>query len=66
MQIILNGKPLTLDTPQSIAALLIDQGYTGKIVAVALNGEFVPKKNYSEHSLQNNDRIEIVAPMQGG
>lgn len=66
MKIILNGKPLTLDNALSISDLLIDQGYDGKIVAVAINNNFVPKSLYPEQQVQDNDRIEIVAPMQGG
>ena len=66
MKLILNGKPLTLDNTLSITDLLIDQGYDGKIVAVAINNNFVPKSSYAQTELQDNDRIEIVAPMQGG
>lgn len=66
MKLILNGKPLTLDNALSITDLLIDQGYDGKIVAVAINNNFVPKSSYAQTELQDNDRVEIVAPMQGG
>lgn len=66
MKIILNGQPLTLDDRVSITDLLIDQGYDGKIVAVAINNNFVPKSSYAQTELQDNDRVEIVAPMQGG
>ncbi len=66
MKIILNGQPLTLDDSVSITDLLIDQGYDGKIVAVAINNNFVPKSSYAQTELQDNDRVEIVAPMQGG
>jgi len=66
MKIILNGQPLTLDDSVSITDLLIDQGYDGKVVAVAINNNFVPKSSYPEQKIQDNDRVEVVAPMQGG
>lgn len=66
MKIILNGQPLTLENSVSITDFLIDQGYDGKVVAVAINNNFVPKSLYPEQQIQDNDRIEIVAPMQGG
>jgi sulfur carrier protein len=35
-------------------------------VATALNGEFVPARAREATSLKEGDRIEIVAPRQGG
>ena len=34
--------------------------------AVAVNLNFVPKTKHAEHVLQENDRIEIIAPVTGG
>ena len=36
------------------------------VVATALNGAFVPKRLRAETPLREGDRIEIVAPRQGG
>ena len=36
------------------------------VVATALNGEFVPARKRGETALSEGDRIEIVAPRQGG
>lgn len=66
MIITLNGQQHALDKSLNITELLSANGYEGKIVAVAVNGDFVPKSKYDTHNLQDNDRIEIVAPMQGG
>ncbi|MGH1377160.1 MAG: sulfur carrier protein ThiS [Alphaproteobacteria bacterium] len=66
MNIILNGNALTLDKTINIHDFLSHEGYDGKLVAVALNGVFVPKSNYSEQLINENDKVEIVAPMQGG
>lgn len=66
MKIKLNGKPLTLSAPLSIADFLLQQNYGDMKVAVAINAEFSPKSTHSKTMLQDGDEIEIVAPMQGG
>ena len=38
----------------------------GAPIAVAHNEEFVPRSRYASLQLQEGDRLEIVAPMQGG
>ena len=67
MIITINGKECSLDDYDlSVQALLHAHGFDGKIVAVARNGNFLPKGAYDSTPLQNGDEIEIVAPMQGG
>ena len=66
MDIILNGKPIALEGVSSIDDLLKAKGYNGKLVAVALNGAFLPKEKYQKTDIRPRDSIEIVAPMQGG
>lgn len=50
----------------SLAELLEEFGYKGVKVATALNGEFVAERMRAETRLAAGDRIEIVAPRQGG
>ncbi len=66
MKIILNGQEKPLNPKTSITDLLIQNGYDGKLVAVAINETFLPKTKYSETYINDQDKIEIVAPMQGG
>lgn len=66
MKITLNGKSQTLEKIQPILAFLQNNGFDGKLVAVAMNGEFVPKSSYANTQINDGDQIEIVAPMQGG
>lgn len=66
MNIVLNGNKHTLDGEHNIQGLLERHGYNGKLIAVAVNNEFLPKTDYSKRIIRDNDRIEIVAPMQGG
>jgi sulfur carrier protein len=34
--------------------------------AVAVNLQFVPKTSHAEYILQENDQVEIIAPVTGG
>ena len=41
-------------------------GFDGIVVATARNGEFVPAGLRAGTPIQDGDRIEVLAPMQGG
>jgi len=41
-------------------------GYGGAVVATAVNGEFVPTAARQTARLAEGDRVEVLAPMQGG
>ena len=64
--IIINGATQPLERTTDIKSLLQEQGYDGKLVALALNGTFISKNDYEKTYLNDQDKIEIVAPMQGG
>ena len=66
--IVLNVNGETKELPQALTVTqaLRHWGYGGDNIAVAINGEFVPRSTYDQHALQAKDRIEIVAPIQGG
>jgi sulfur carrier protein len=49
-----------------LAAALHEMGYGDAVVATALNGEFVPAGLRPAARLAEGDRIEVLAPMQGG
>lgn len=65
MTLLLNGAPQEI-AGKTLAEALAEFGYAEKIVATAVNGEFVPARKRSEMKLSDGDRIEVVAPMQGG
>ena len=60
-----NGEPRDL-AASTLADALVQLDYADAIVATAVNGEFVPKRKREETALKDGDRIEIVAPRQGG
>ena len=51
---------------ETLAAALVELGYESKVVATALNGEFVPKAQRESTMIRTGDRIDVLAPMQGG
>jgi sulfur carrier protein len=63
--ITVNGEPHTL-AAANLAEALAALDFADAVVATALNGEFVPKRKREETPLKDGDRIEIVAPRQGG
>ncbi len=65
MKIRINGQLEDIDADSLDAALKL-LGYGDAKVATAVNGEFVPEDNRAEYVLQDGDRLEVLAPMQGG
>ena len=65
MTLIVNGAPHDL-LAGSLADALVALGYGDALVATAVNGEFVPADARAQTPLSDGDRVEVVAPMQGG
>ena len=65
MKLAVNGQPLQ-SSAATLLALLAHLGYSAQRVATAVNGEFVPERLRAERLLTDGDKIEIVAPRQGG
>lgn len=65
MKITLNGESHSI-SQTDISSMLDENGYQGMLVAVAVNGTFVPRSEHATTKLNEGDEIDIVAPMQGG
>jgi len=65
MKIIVNGVEREL-AAATLAGALTALDYAGATVAKALNGHFVPAAKRKTTQLAEGDRLEIVAPRQGG
>ncbi|MBV8190302.1 MAG: sulfur carrier protein ThiS [Alphaproteobacteria bacterium] len=50
----------------TLAAALERLGFGGRKIATAVNGRFVPAPSRETVKLAEGDRVEVVAPMQGG
>ncbi|MCC6133786.1 MAG: sulfur carrier protein ThiS [Candidatus Contendobacter sp.] len=66
MIIEVNGEKKQVDQQAILAEVITGWGYESALIAVAHNDEFVPRSRYAALQLQDGDRLEIVAPMQGG
>ncbi|CUK13468.1 sulfur carrier protein ThiS [Ruegeria denitrificans] len=64
MKIVLNGEPREV-CAEILSDLLVECGFSGR-VATAVNEGFVPAGLRIAHKLADGDRVEVVAPMQGG
>ena len=65
MTLIVNGESRTVAVA-TLAEALQALDYADATVATALNGEFVPARARAETLVKDGDRIEVVAPRQGG
>lgn len=64
-QIQVNSETVTVKSEQ-LSDLLIELGYGDSVVATAVNGDFVAQGNRVNTQIKEGDRIEVLAPMQGG
>jgi sulfur carrier protein len=65
MKITVNGTAQET-AAETLDALLQELGYGAAKVATAVNEDFVPAAIRPEQRLNDGDRVEIVAPRQGG
>jgi sulfur carrier protein len=63
--LIVNGEPREI-AAASLAEAMQALDYGDAKVATALNGEFVPARARAATPVKEGDRIEILAPRQGG
>ncbi len=65
---VVNGRPLLVATGVTVDGLLATLGHdpTGAGIAVAVNGEVVPRGAWPITALGERDRIEVLGAAQGG
>ena len=66
IQVSVNNELKQIDEPQTLAELLPAWGFACEKVAVAVNENFVPRSQYDSYQLADSDRVDVVAPVQGG
>jgi len=66
MTVVVNGEPKECPSGGSLAALIDQLGLKGDRIAVELNREIAPRSRWSDISLREGDRIEIVHFVGGG
>jgi sulfur carrier protein len=67
VNLILNGEAREVATGVTVATIVKQLGHlTDKGLAVALNGEVVPRSAWDASQLHEGDRIEVLSATQGG
>ena len=70
MRISVNGELTELngfaENGPRLDRVLVDLGYRDRKVAVAVNETFVPRTAWTERIIESGDRLDVVAPIQGG
>jgi len=66
MRLIVNGEPLDLPATTTVADLVVRRAPTQRRVAVARNGEVVPRSGWDSALLAEGDRVEVLVAVAGG
>lgn len=68
MTLVVNGSPMQLADGASVADAVRGSGHEGSAfgIAVAVNGELVPRGNWGSTTLVEGDKVEVLVAAQGG
>jgi len=66
MQVRINSEQTDVPQGQTVKALLAGLGLGGRVVAVELNRQLIPKRRHQHVALQEGDELEIVTLIGGG
>ena len=68
MNAVINGRDESFSTAPSVRRLVEETGHDprGLGVAVALNGEVLPRTMWDGTTIEDGDRVEILVATQGG
>ena len=61
-----NGHERQLPAEIALPALLEELGVDRRLVAVAYNGDVIPRATYDDVTLRDGDRVEVVRMVGGG
>ena len=66
MQLTVNGRSREVTGDLSVGALVAQLTAAPRGVAVAVNGEVVPRSTWATAGLRDGDRVEVLTAAQGG
>jgi sulfur carrier protein len=68
VKVTVNGAPADVPSGASVAEILAALGHdpSGRGLAVAIDGEVVPRRTWSEAPVAAGSRLEVLAAAQGG
>lgn len=65
MRILVNGEQVDVDT-SNLREILVELGYQTEDIVVARNLEFVPRAQWDDCIVDEQDSLDILAAMFGG
>jgi len=66
MKVFLNGEENNINNNLTAQQLLSAMGYQNKRIALEINGQVIPKSEYSNKIIVENDKIEVISAIGGG
>lgn len=68
MNVVVNGEPRELPGEATVASAVAAAGEDlgGRGLAVAVDGDVVPRGQWGERSLEDGQRVEVLRAVQGG
>ena len=66
MRLTVNGAPHEVAGEQTVATLVAGVTVERRGVAVAVNGEVVPRSRWDQVGLRDGDSVEVLSAAQGG
>jgi len=66
MKVFLNGKKIKVGNNLTAHQLLSEMGYQDKRIALEINGEVIPRSEYSNKIIVAQDQVEIIIAVGGG
>ena len=66
MTIIVNGEAMPLDSPLSIQEWLQSKGLNPALIAIEYNGKLITRETYTDITLKEGEKLEVVRFVGGG
>jgi sulfur carrier protein len=66
VRLMVNGATRAIEDAIDVAALVAQLTVAERGVAVAVNGEVVPRSRWAAVALHDGDRVEVLTAAQGG
>lgn len=64
--ITVNGRASEWREGMTVQSLLNEKKYTFKLMIVKINGNIIPKNQYADYQINDNDLVEAIHLMSGG
>lgn len=66
MKVVVNGAPRLVEEAVTVAGVVELLGAPERGTAVAVNGNVVPRREWTRRTLEDGDRVEVLTAVQGG